>query len=751
MPTTRLVTLGGLTITPNAALQRRPLIVLAIMAATGQVGITRDKLISLVWPDREIDKARNLLDQALLAVRRAFGSEVVRTTATGLVYDALCLPCDVVEFDEAVRANDPTRAITCYTGAYLDGVTLPDAPEFEHWTDGQRSRRIREACVALEALARSAGARGDQPVAASLWERRLALDPLSSQATVELMRALGAAGELARALDVARVHAALIHEQLEAPPDVSVTALSEEMRRQRGPPTSAQATVRLPPVASGPPPAQAPPALPRRRSRISLVVATTLVAGVVAVFLTLQSSKHIGALTVPSAASIAVLPFANFTPTSADEYLSDGLTEELITALGKVPSLHVCARTSAWTFKNKPTDVRDIGRALGVASVLEGSVQRTANRLRVTVELIDTRAGYQLWGEQYDRTLDDVFKVEDEITHAVVGALAMRLTADEHAPADPDAYLLYLQGRYAWHERTAESLHRAVRDFELAIAKDPRYAPAYAGLADVYVVLPLYESTPAPIAYGDAIVSAQRALALDSTLAGPHATIGFARQRLYQWDSALAEYRRALAFNSNDATAHQWYGKALAERGDLVAGEAEVRRALSLDPLSAVTAYNLGQILFWRHRYTDAESALNAALGIRATFYQAHTVLGLIAAADGRARAAIAEFRQVVATERQREPDDLALLGYAYALVGARDTAITLLHEVLSDTALTPVSATDIATLYLGLGQRDSAFVWLERAVTQFDSDLEAFIPSPTFAPLAHDARFSRLRAEIHE
>ena len=758
----RLITFGGLSIrnvdepATEVALQRRPLIVLAIIAASGPTGLTRDKIVSLLWPDAE--QARHALDQALTSVRRALGPDVVRGTATGLAYDASVVSYDVVDFDDAVAAGDVERVVACYAGAFLDGVAVSGAAEFDRWVDGQRAIRQRQAVGALEKVARAAAARGDWAGAIGYWERRLVLDPISAQGTVGFMRALAAAGDRARALEVARVYEMMVRQELDVAPDPSVTALVEQLRSAAPSPAASPAPSPAPSPerapASNPEPALAPRDNRGRRWRWGVAVVGVLA---IAALVWIGRARNAVPMALTVAPSIAVLPLVNMTPAAGGDYLSDGLTEELITALAKVPFLHVCARTSAWVYKGKAADVRDIGRALGVSSVLEGSVQQTGRRLRVTVQLIDARNGYHLWSEQYDRTLDDSFALQDDITRAIVAALTTQfaghnLVAPPARPAvKPDAYLLYLQGRYAWHERTAESLHRAVRAFEQALAIDSTYAAAYAGLADVYVVLPIYEAVPEATAYTRAIGAARHALALDSTLAGPYAALGEVYQRLYDWDAALVEFRRALALNPSDATVHQWYGKCLAEHGALVDGEAEVRQALALDPLSAVTGYNLGQILFWEHRYADAERALHATLAVRPTFYQAHTILGLIAAADNRPRDAIAELRRVVESERQRVSDDVALLAYGYAVAGVRDTAATLLHGVVSDTAHAAVSAADAAIAYMALGQTDTAFMWFSRAVETHDSDLEAFIQSPTVAGLTEDRRFAALRAAMHE
>ncbi|MBX6332002.1 MAG: tetratricopeptide repeat protein, partial [Gemmatimonadaceae bacterium] len=465
------------------------------------------------------------------------------------------------------------------------------------------------------------------------------------------------------------------------------------------------------------------------------------------------------AITLPPLpqASIAVLPFVNMSARPEEDYFSDGMTEELITTLSRLPGLRVAARTSSWMFKGRATDVREIGRELGVATVLEGSIRRTDTRLRISAQLIDARNGYQMWTQEFDRGEGDVFAIQDDIAEAIVSALATQfnvhpLPLPPRMTPSPETYELYLRARYAWRQRTTPALLEAVRLFREVIRRDPRYAPAYAGLGACYVVLPLYSTHVTSLEmYARADDAATHAMQLDSTLSEPYAILGLVRARRYDWRGAEEAYRTAIARNPNDATAHQWYGKALTQQGRVVDGEREVRRALALDPFSAVIRYNLGQTLLVARRYDDAAAALEGALAQAPDFVAARTVLGLVRDAQGRPRDALRELQAVVHSESRRNADNLALLAYAYARAGIRDTAQQLLAEALRARARLPrVSATDIAVAYLGLGEHDRAFTWLERARVEHDSDLEAFVPSPLLGPLRGDPRFVRLETEMH-
>jgi serine/threonine-protein kinase len=799
----RLVTFGGLGLAKDGeplartTIQRRQLALLAVLAAAGRSGVSRDKLIGYLWAEREPERARNLLDQALSAARRTLGPDAFVALPTALALNPAALASDVAELEAAASAADWERVAALYTGAFLDGVFVSDAPEFERWAAAERARFARVYSDALEALAQRAAARGDHAAAVACWRRLVQVETLSARAAMGLMHALVDAGDRAGALEFARVHELLVRQELDAPVDPSVTALAERIRRggveprtvadggvphlpgERahagagvGPPRSRDpdpgpagersATAAPPsgedassragsPHRSDAPPIPAPPIRRPMRSRrgwsiVALAAVLLVVAG--ALFF-----RDRAALDPDAAAatrrSIAVLPFLNITEDRDTDYFSDGFTEELITALSQVPGLRVAARTSSFAARAASADAREIGQRLTVATLLEGSVQRTGDRLRVTAQLVDTRNGFHVWTGKFDRRITDIFAVEDEIAQQIVAALGPALGDSSrshlapHRARDLDTYALYLQGRQAWRQRSAESLRRAVAFYGRALAKDSSYAEAWAGLADVYAVLPLYDSIPTDTAYARADVAASRALAIDSTLAEPFATLGLIRARRYQWGEAELHFRRALQRDPNYATAHQWYGKLLGTTGRLRNGETELRQALLLDPLSPVILYNLGQNLFWQRRHEEARDVFERALATDATFYPARTYLGFLDAAEGRPRDAVAEFRRVL--DSRHSDDDLAVLAYGLALAGQRDSASAVLSRVVERARTVTVSPADIALGYLGQGDRDAAFRWLDLALAQHDSDLEAFVQSPLFEPARADRRWEAL------
>jgi TolB-like protein/DNA-binding SARP family transcriptional activator/Flp pilus assembly protein TadD len=832
----KLHTFGGLSLTLDGQLcersliQRRQLALLAALAAAGQSGLSRDKLVGLMWPDRANDRARNLLDQALYAARRVCGQSVFLTTQTALALNPAVVASDVGEFTDAISRGDPAAAAAIYSGPFLDGLLLADAADFERWASLERARYAREYQDCLESLAGTAEARDQWHEAGRWWRRAVDADPFSGRAARGLIESLARSGDRAGALEFARVHAALVRQELGTEVDPPIAALVSTLRAGEQLPTARRtpderasgdrdgqsvlslatktrpaATLASGPIDTTPPSerstreADHPQPLatsetivrgdaqtshstrpdgqvesgkgrtePARWKPIAVMVLAAIAAVGAGVVWWSTHRLVVEDATIPPPPSIAVLPFRNLGTSPADEYFSDGMTEEIIAELSRLRGVRVVARTSSFAFKGKPMDVRDIGSALNVTHILEGTVRRVgsssgeqATRLRVTAELVDASTGYQVWAEQFDRPTGDALAIQDEISASIMQSLQREFAGNlpshgDHPAPSPATYDLYLRGRYAWHQRTAEALHLAVGLFSRAIRSDPEYAAAYSGLGATYAVLPVYDPRASVTEmYALASSAANRALSLDSTLSEPYAVLGIVSARRYQWRAAERSYRLALARNPNDATAHQWLGKALAHQGRFLEAEAEMRRALDLDPLSAVTRYNLGQVLYGQGRYDDAALELMRALTTAPTFRAAHATLGYVRMSQGRKADALHEFELAAGPPDGRANSDIAVLAYGFASAGQPDSATRLLAAALAGRAADPSTATatsaaDIAIAYMALGQRDSAFAWLERARVEHDSDLQAFVASPILQPLHSDSRYALLRSRMN-
>src|SRR5205823_5665974 len=456
---------------------------------------------------------------------------------------------------------------------------LSGSAEFGGWVEDERARLTRELEGVIEALADRAAGRGNQREAIQWWRRLAATDPLRSRYAMGLITALASAGDCAGALQHARVHEALVRDQLDAEPEPAVRELVTRLRQGDWPtppivtphapsPEPNDAAAAAPMSATIVPPSASAQAVATgasdamrtdvgRGRRWPGIASIAALAASVALTTYLTHRMLAGPATAaggnprvvdrPEAGaasaerSIAVLPFVNMSADRGNDYFSDGMTEELISALTKVRGLRVAARTSAFAFKGRNVDAREIAHRLDVGSVLEGSVRKSGDRLRISAELIDATDGKNLWSETYDRSAGDVFAVQDDISRAIVGALRTRLTPNaeqslvDRPTKDVAAYDFYLQGRYASNQRTEKSLERSARLFEQAIVRDSTFAPAYAALAQAYVLLGNHGYVAERVVYPKASAASLDALRLDSTLAEAHLSLAMVRSD-YEWN-----------------------------------------------------------------------------------------------------------------------------------------------------------------------------------------------------------------------
>jgi serine/threonine-protein kinase len=451
------------------------------------------------------------------------------------------------------------------------------------------------------------------------------------------------------------------------------------------------------------------------------------------------------------APSIAVLPFANMSADPENEFFSDGIAEELMSALSKLEGLHVVARASAFAFKGRNEDVREIGRRLGVLTVLEGSVRKAGARVRIMAELIDVKDGYQLWSERYDRQLDDVFAIQDEIAGAIASVLKAKLLgavapAAGRGAGDPRAYEAYLRGRHQWNKRTESALQRGIEDFERAIACDPRYAPAYAGLADSYVVLGMYGLMPPDVVMPKAKEAAQQALAIDVSLAEAHTSLGCARA-VYDWDwgAADAAFRRAIALNPQYAVARQWYAmNCLVPQGRFADARAQFERAQALDPLSPTLNASIGLQEFFARRYDAAAAKLRETLVIDEDFGPAHYFLGQVCEQLGQYDEAVQVLERAIALS-ERSPETVAALARAHAVAGHRADAEALLEGLLRRSGEGYVSPALLADVHLGLGDHEAGLGCLEQAAMGRAADLAWIKVRPVYDVVREHPRFRAL------
>jgi TolB-like protein len=447
----------------------------------------------------------------------------------------------------------------------------------------------------------------------------------------------------------------------------------------------------------------------------------------------------------PAAQSIAVLPFVNVNRDEENEIFSDGLTEELISALAQVQGLRVVARTSAFHFKGRTADVRSIGSALGARTVLEGSVRRADDRLRITAQLINAADGCHLWSQQYDRRIEDVFELQEEIARAVVDELRVRLAGNRitrQYSSDAETYTLYLEGRYQWNKRTRPGILKAVECFKRVLSRDARMAPAWAGLADCYAMLPVYGDMPAGEAMHQARDAARRALDIDENLAEAQATLAFVAA-IYEFDWAGAEthFRRALDLNPNYAYAHLLYaGVVLAPTGRLDEALARQQRACGLDPLSAVTTAAMGTCWLMLRRFDEAISACTRALELDAAYPWAYRWLGEAWLLKGVYDKAEDAFSKIAAPVFAA-----GFLGYCYARTNREHMARKLLLQLEDTSDGCPMLAFQLAVLHLGLGDPDAAVDWLHKACDARAAGVHWLNVEPIWDTLRSDHRFTEV------
>jgi serine/threonine-protein kinase len=452
----------------------------------------------------------------------------------------------------------------------------------------------------------------------------------------------------------------------------------------------------------------------------------------------------------PAKQSIAVVPLANMSADPENEYFSDGMTEEIINALAHLPGVQVASRTSSFAFKGKEVDVREIGDKLAVANVLEGSVRKVGNRIRLTAQLIDVANGYHLWSETYDRQLEDIFAIQDEISRAIVDALKVRLVGEPEqivAPATENiqAYNLYLKGRFFYHKYSGSEYFRKALDFfQLALEKDPGYGRAYSGIADVWTGLADWWVAPGE-AYPRAKEAAQKALELEPALAEAFAALGKVRG-WYEWDFAAAErdLRQAVKLNPNYAEAHFALGSVLPSIGQLDEAIEALRKALVLDPLAPHHGRWLGRMLLYRGDCTGAIEQSRRTLEIDPNYCQSLLDIGSAYLGLGQPDLALEWYRKSQSLESSVRAYD-SFIVRALAALGEREEAGAIMERLEEEAKQSYVRAEIMAMGYAALGEHDSAFARLDEALEARSAGLVYLHLDPGYEPLRSDPRFATL------
>jgi serine/threonine-protein kinase len=468
-----------------------------------------------------------------------------------------------------------------------------------------------------------------------------------------------------------------------------------------------------------------------------------------------RNDRNCGATGVPAAPTVAVLPFANMSPEPDNAYFSDGLTQDVIHLLTKVQGLRVLAWNSSVRLSSN-ADPREIGREFSVNTVLTGSVRRTPDRVRIAVQLVETATGFTLWSESYDRNMQDLFAIQEEIAAAIVGALRTRLVPGKQpdlrkSAPNLDAYNLYLRGRFYWNERTSSGLKRSVQFYQEALSIDPNFAMAYSGLSDSYSVMADYGLVHPSEALPRARTAAEQALALDPDLGEAESSLGLIRALYdWEWDDADRHFRRAIALNPSHVTAHHWYSlDCLAICGRMEEADKHIQIAHELDPFSPLVNEGVGYMCLLRREYDRAIREYRAITQLDPYFYKAYTSMGRAYIQLGRYDEAMRML------EKGRSlagdiPSVLGAMGQAAAYSGDTERARDLLKELHRTTEQRYVPRSAFALVHLALGEKPQALDFLEESVNNRDLPVASINTHPAYDPLRDEPRFQALLRKLH-
>ena len=759
-------TLGTAELEENLGSSARPIAVqakrLALLAYVALAGSgrqrRRDRIVALFWPDLDEEHARSALRQALTYLRRTLGAAAVVTRGEEEIAVAPeAVRCDAVLFDEAVAAGRLEDAMALYRGDFLDGLFASDAsPELEQWIDTERARLRQSAATCGWSLAETCRQRGDG-VSAAAWGRRAAeLAPEDEGKLRWLITLFDSMGDRAGAVEAYERFARRLASEYSAEPSAETKALMGAVRSRSVASGGAPNLTALPAVPeraslSADPGAPLLPApvgsKPSRRNAPLVAIAAALGLVVALGFVAYRRTEH------GPRATLAVLPIQDLGADSTQPYFADALTEQLITDLARSRELQVINRRTMMTFRASPKRPRDIARELDADAVLTSAVQRTGGSVTLTVQLVRAGDDRIWWAWSSPVASGDLLSLAERVADSVAEhTLGARRTAERASlrtarRVDPAALDLYIRGRYWWNKR-GPGLFRSIHIFTNALDRDPTFALAYSGMADAYVQLGYGSLLRPDDAFPKARAAAERALQLDSTLAEPHATLGFVKM-YYDWDwvGAEREFRQALAFNPSYATAHEWYGLFLSAMGRFDEAREHEHRAQALDPLSIPVAATAAWVLYYAGRYDAADRELRIALRADSTFALGRFYLGRVHQSRGRLDSALAAYHSI-GPLRDWVPT-IAAVGHVYGSQGRRREALATLARLDSLSRTEYVTAYAVALVHASLGQRDSAFAWLDRGLAERTHWMVWLRRDPRWAPIRSDPRFETLASRL--
>jgi TolB-like protein/Tfp pilus assembly protein PilF len=681
--------------------QRHRIALLTLIVAAWPQSLSRDKAMTMLWPERDTAGARRLLNLAVHVLRGSLGEGAITSTADGLLLNPSRLKCDLHELRAAIAADAPDNVVRLYAGPLLDGFHLDDSTDFGYWLDEHRNELAHAYIGALLALAERQEKSGDVHGRVRTCLRLVAVDPHSGKYAQALMRALDAEGDRAGAIQHGSENARRRRADLDAAPDPGVVALAEQLRRS--PATSA---------------------------------------------VEMQPREQV------KTASVAVLPFLNLSSDAENEYFADGITEDVIAHLSKIRALKVISRTSVMPFKQRQHDLKGIGTALGATTLLDGSIRYARDRVRIVAKLIDVETDKHLWAETYDRELTDIFSIQTDVALQIAAALEAELSPEERSRVrkeptkDLQAYKLYLKGREWFVRYTGDAYSRAIEYLTRAIARDPSFALAWANLSMAYTELAESGEAPPVVSYERAAEAAENALRLDPDLASAHTAMAHVKMtRDLDWAGAELEFKRALELSPSNDDAYDLYGRLCAGLERYDEAIALQRRAHELDPLSH--RMDMVTSLIRAGRYDQAAAEARDAVELEPGYARARATLGWAYFLSGRKDDGLRELQEACSIT----PGNtmwLGQLGEAYGMAGKTAKARAVLRDLESRATTTFVSPYHFAYVYTGLGDFDRAMDLLEQAVGTRTGPTYSIKGSFLLRPLRASPRFQALLKQMN-
>jgi DNA-binding SARP family transcriptional activator len=689
--------------------RRKPALLIKLLALQPHNQLHREQTIELLWPDSDPESAANNLHKAIHLARHALEPELKSAAASHFVLTrgqqiVLSAPgklyIDLEEFerqaDAAIKLAD-LAACESAIGLYRGDLLNEDL--YEDWAATRREQLRELYHRLLSKLSKIYESKGDHQQSIEPLRKLVAADRANEEAHRELMRLYALSGNRHQALRQYQQCVEALRMELDAAPEPATVELSRQIE-------SGRLRIRTPP----------------------------------------EPAKTIE--------SIAILPLLNASGDPEMEYLSDGLTENIINNLSQLPALRVMAWGTVARFKGRETTAAEIGRTLGVRVVLTGRVLQMGERLIVRAELIDAADGAQLWGDAYDRKLADIFTMQEEIASELSRNLRLKLTGEDKQrltrrhTESATAYQLYLKGRYFWYKRTEQDLRKGIEYFNQAIEEDPGYAAAYDGLSDSYALLALRGIVPHQAAFRRAKAAARKALEIDDSLGEAHASLAHIRLHEWDWTGLDEEFKRALELNPGHAIAYHWYSEYLTAMGRADEAIEIIEKAKEIDPLSPITWVGISGRLYLARRYDEAIQVIQEGLEVNPNHFLLHLDLGYTYVQKGMYEAAIKEMQQAVSLSG-RSTETLTGLARTWAASGSSIEARKILDELSAKSAEHYVSPYSIAKIHASLGDNEQAFSWLEKAYNVRHPDFIELKVEPALDNLHDDSRFADLLRRV--